>query len=275
MARKRTYKCNYCDFETENLYGSYLCPRCRHVLKPTFNTSPAFPLKGLVITGVILAILWLLLCLVGKADFTEDLPYIIAFLAVIELLVFFVFFFIALGKKAPKKIAVFGMLICLVVFIISCVFVNHTNTDSTENVFRGDVKKEDNAEPIPSIKHNTEIPKPTKEEYISQCMQVEYESVARNPDQYKNTSISFKGKVIQVLEGSTVNYRVAQENSKDAQASDTWIVLYKPSKGESRILEGDTIVVYGRCTGLATYTAIFGQKITVPCVEMKYYELLE
>ena len=104
MARKYTYRCDYCGFETENLYGSYICPRCRHVLKPAFDSSSAFPLKGLIITGAIVAVLWLLFCLVGKANFIKEAPFIIAILAAIEFFVFLVFFFVALGKKVPKKI---------------------------------------------------------------------------------------------------------------------------------------------------------------------------
>ena len=31
---KQVYRCKYCDYQTDKLYGSYLCPRCRHILIP-------------------------------------------------------------------------------------------------------------------------------------------------------------------------------------------------------------------------------------------------
>ncbi len=112
----------------------------------------------------------------------------------------------------------------------------------------------------------------SKEDYISQCAAVSYEEVARNPDSFKGQLVTFKGKVIQVMDGSTLTLRINQENSEDQWASDTWYVRYKPAEGESRILEGDELTVYGICNGTISYTAVLGNKITVPSLSMAYYE---
>ncbi|MBO4676769.1 MAG: hypothetical protein J5633_04415 [Oscillospiraceae bacterium] len=114
----------------------------------------------------------------------------------------------------------------------------------------------------------------SKEEYINRCQPVDYKSVARKPNDYKNMYVTFRGKVIQVIEGNTVYLRINQD-SDDIWSNDTWFVEYKPSPNEIRILEDDTITVFGVCTGLYTYKALLGQQVTIPSMTMKYYELEE
>ena len=118
---------------------------------------------------------------------------------------------------------------------------------------------------------NTKLP---RSEYISMCQPADYDSVARNPNDYRNKYLTFKGTVVQVLEGSPLTLRINQEN-KDVFANDTWYITYSSSSNESRILEDDVIIVYGRCTGITSYKSIFGQKITVPSMVMEYYEIEE
>ena len=124
--------------------------------------------------------------------------------------------------------------------------------------------------------NNREKSSDSKDEYINRCHPVDYESVARNPNNYKNSYITFRGTVVQVIEGATegatVYLRVNQDN-EDIWSSDTWFIEYKPSPNESRILEDDIITVYGVCTGLYTYKALLGQQVTIPSMTMKYYEL--
>lgn len=112
----------------------------------------------------------------------------------------------------------------------------------------------------------------SKTEYISQSVTVSYDEVARNPDTYKGKLITFTGEVSQVIEGSTITLLIDQTNPDDEWASDTWYVTYKPAEGESRILEGDTITVYGECVGTETYQSVLGAQITIPSMIMKYYE---
>lgn len=108
-------------------------------------------------------------------------------------------------------------------------------------------------------------------QYISQCEKVNYEDVARTPDNYKNKKIVVSGEVIQIQEGlfHSVVMRVSSGGSYD----DIWYVTYTKNKDEANILENDKIVIYGECTGTETYTTVLGSSITIPSVKMVYYDL--
>lgn len=122
----------------------------------------------------------------------------------------------------------------------------------------------------------TKMPEPTKdpavirEEYIASCETIAYSDIARDPDNYKGTPVTFSGKVIQVSEGwlNTVVYRIATKNGYD----DIIYVTYTREEGESRILENDSITIYGNCDGVETYMSVLGGNITIPSVKMKYFE---
>lgn len=106
-----------------------------------------------------------------------------------------------------------------------------------------------------------------KELYASECVAVNYTDVARNPDSYDGVKIKITGEVIQVSEGwfNSVAMRI------DCNGN-VWYVTYMRSDGESRILEGDTITAYGECDGVTTYTSVLGSQITIPSLDMKYYD---
>lgn len=107
-----------------------------------------------------------------------------------------------------------------------------------------------------------------RDSYISECEDVPYEDVSRNPDQYDGKKIKISGEVIQVSEGwfDGVTLRI------DC-GGDTWYVTYTRSEGEGRILEGDYLTAYGACSGVESYTSVLGAQVTIPSMEMKYYEL--
>lgn len=109
--------------------------------------------------------------------------------------------------------------------------------------------------------------------YKSQCMRYTYDELARNPDTYKNKSVVFTGKVIQVMEdGNDVVLRVNVTKSESGLSSDTVYVTYKRKGAEGRILEDDLITFYGAFRGLKTYTTIFNSTMTIPHVDAKYID---
>lgn len=115
----------------------------------------------------------------------------------------------------------------------------------------------------------------SREEYMSQCATmsygVSYASVARNPDYYKGQLITTTGKVIQVLEdGQEVQMRL-QEETDNWEDDFTWYVFYTRANGEPRILEGDTMTVYGESVGTVSYEAVLGNTVTIPAILMKYH----
>ena len=107
-----------------------------------------------------------------------------------------------------------------------------------------------------------------REEYKASCVTVDYDDVARNPDNYKGQNIVVSGEVIQVSEGwfNSVVLRVDIGDNK------AWYVTYYREDGESRILENDNVTLYGECTGVESYTSIMGNTVTVPGLSAKIVE---
>ena len=111
--------------------------------------------------------------------------------------------------------------------------------------------------------------KAERDEYVSACVNLAYDDTARNPDSHKGEKVKFSGKVIQVSEGllDSVIYRIATKNGYE----NVVYVTYTRHDGESRILENDSITVYGECNGVTSYLSVLGGTITIPSVKMQYY----
>ena len=93
-----------------------------------------------------------------------------------------------------------------------------------------------------------------------------YEDIARNPDQWSYAAITMTGEVVQLLESTDVNeLRIAVNGDYDQII----LVDYYPSIMEgTRVLEGDTVTVYGTYLGIVTYTSTLGQEISVPYLQV-------
>ena len=90
---------------------------------------------------------------------------------------------------------------------------------------------------------------------------ITYEQLARTPEDYTGKKIKFKGKVIQVLEGTD------STEIRLAVGSDYNTILYgiyDSSIVSSRVLEDDVITIYGTSAGLLSYTSTMGGTITIP-----------
>ena len=92
---------------------------------------------------------------------------------------------------------------------------------------------------------------------------ITYDQLARTPDDYEGEKVKFKGKVIQVVDGDgEVTLRVAVNSNYDKVI----LVVYSKSIVSSRVLEDDTITVYGTSQGLYTYQSTMGGMITIPLI---------
>lgn len=92
---------------------------------------------------------------------------------------------------------------------------------------------------------------------------ITYDQLARTPDNYMGELVKFKGKVLQVVEGDTeINIRLAVNNNFD----DILFCGYSPDIVSSRVLENDTITIYGESLGLYSYESTIGAQITIPAV---------
>lgn len=113
----------------------------------------------------------------------------------------------------------------------------------------------------------------SKDDFIASCVEHTYDDLARYPDKYKNDHVKFKGKVMQVLESGN-NYIEMRINVTQGKYSwdDTIYCAYNYSNDEAKILEDDIITFYGTYNGTVTYTAVLGNKITVPCVIIQFID---
>lgn len=113
------------------------------------------------------------------------------------------------------------------------------------------------------------------------CEEIDYKALARNPDKHKGNNYHITGKVIQVQESSlsnTVELRInmTKEVSKYTDYvswSDTIYCTVEIPDGADRILEGDIITFWGTCDGLYSYTSVLGSTISLPKIDIKYYEI--
>lgn len=100
---------------------------------------------------------------------------------------------------------------------------------------------------------------------------ITYEQLARNPDKYTGSKAKFKGKVIQVIEDGSgeIQIRLAVNNNYDTVLYCT----YPDSITSSRVLENDTITVYGMSLGTITYQSTIGGNITIPAMDVEKIEM--
>lgn len=121
-----------------------------------------------------------------------------------------------------------------------------------------------------------------KNEFIEKCNSYSYEKIAREPQKYENKKVKFTGKVIQVSEGYSlfgenlsVTFLISVTKNEYDLYEDNIYCTYTYEKGESKILEGDIITLYGICEGDYSYISVLGANITIPKIDLKYYEINE
>lgn len=106
----------------------------------------------------------------------------------------------------------------------------------------------------------------SQDDYMALCTTPDYESIMRNPDEYEDAYVKVTGSVDQVMEGFLGTYTLYIVDG----AGNKWDVTYYYSDGESHVLEGDNITVYGQCNGTSNSTTVLGKQVTMPSVTGKY-----
>lgn len=120
----------------------------------------------------------------------------------------------------------------------------------------------------PSINENSEIETGTEtqeeaEEKLGYETGITYDQLARTPDDFEDSLVKFTGEVIQTLEeDGQVDMRLAV----DGEYNNILYCVYESNIVSSRVLEGDTITIYGTSMGLYSYESTTGVTITIPCV---------
>lgn len=119
----------------------------------------------------------------------------------------------------------------------------------------------------------TLTPEEAETQYKAACTAYSYDTIARNPDDYRGTYGKYTGEIVQVLEsGNSVQLRVNITKGRYGY-SDTIYVVYETKEGEARLLEDDIITIYGENHGTVSYESVLGATITIPCVYAEYIDL--
>ena len=100
-----------------------------------------------------------------------------------------------------------------------------------------------------------------KEQGYTRLTKTNFDFYAKNPGVHKNEKITFTGKALQVIDGTSVTtVRVAVDAD-----SDKVIYLTLPNELTTiRVLDDDTVIVKRTFTGLYTYSSTYGGEITIP-----------
>jgi hypothetical protein len=108
----------------------------------------------------------------------------------------------------------------------------------------------------------------TTEEYISLCSELPYTDILRNEDNYKGKYCELSGTVDQIIEGWFGTYTIYIVDNNDNK----WECAYVYKDGESHLLEGDQVTIYGECLGTTTSTTLAGKQITMPYIDVEYVD---
>ena len=106
--------------------------------------------------------------------------------------------------------------------------------------------------------------KPSSEPFDpANYQQVDYATVAKTPDDYKNQKLYFVGSVLQVLEGSNeTDVRLATDVS--GYDDIVYVKIDNSVLGDNHLQEGQALGVYGTCTGQYHYTSALGVDVAIP-----------
>lgn len=177
-------------------------------------------------------------------------------------------------KMTPAKTIALVFLIAFVVIIEVIIATSSSDNSSTTDNSAMESKHASSVDLRGDEANQEKSPEDARAEYIATCSTFPYEDVSRNPDKYKGQSCAVKGTVIQVAESVIDLFDTNSVTLRIEAADGIWYVDYTREEGESRILEGDEVICYGECDGVTTYIAIMGNTVTVPKLNLKYYELL-
>lgn len=108
----------------------------------------------------------------------------------------------------------------------------------------------------------------SEKDYKDLCERLDYEDILREPDAYDGKYCVVDGTVDQIIEGwfgSFTIFVVDEDGNK-------WGCTYSYDEGESRVLEGDSVTMYGKCQGTSNTETVLGEQVTLPHVDAKYID---
>lgn len=187
----------------------------------------------------------------------------------------------ATKKKSVFRRWWFWLIIGIVIIsVIVGVFGDDDDSELSENSHSMSSMSTTSSETIEVT--TTKSAEDTEKAFKDSCSEIDFETLARNPDKYANNNYVFSGEVIQVSEGwfdnvdLRINITKTEYDTIDTVLwTDTIYATVTIPDGEDKILEGDVIKFWGTCDGDYTYESVLGAKITLPKISIEYYELVE
>ncbi|MBD5509939.1 MAG: hypothetical protein HDR08_01565 [Lachnospiraceae bacterium] len=101
------------------------------------------------------------------------------------------------------------------------------------------------------------------------CSPMDWENVMRNPDELWGTTYFFTGTVFQVISEQDNRTELLISTDKDKYIHVSYI--YKDS--ESKVLENDTLIVYGTFYKIYKYTSVLGTNQRVPSIVAEFIDI--
>lgn len=113
---------------------------------------------------------------------------------------------------------------------------------------------------------NLDESKISEDDYKSLCSSLNYEEILRNPDSYDGKYCVVSGTVDQIIEGWFGSFTIFVVDGN----GNKWGCTYSYDDGESRVLEGDGVTMYGKCLGVSNTKTVLGKQVTLPHIEIEY-----
>ncbi len=149
------------------------------------------------------------------------------------------------------------------------------NNSSTNNASKNNSSVTNNSSNQVSSKEKT--PEEIKMEYMNSCDYVDCEWLLRRPKDYIGNRFVFEGKVFQTSVELFGDYNIyfirVSTNIGDHQENIIYVKYLLPADA-TKILEGDTVNVYGEFQGEHTYLTTDWDSKTVPLIKAEYIDIV-
>ncbi len=181
------------------------------------------------------------------------------------------------------------VIVIIAVYAIGMANKDDSNTGTLETTAAETTVEETTEEPTteepttvePTTEKPTESPAKVEKKFKDSCETIDFKTLSRNPDKYKGNNYKFTGEVIQVQEsswGDAVDLRInvtkeTYEYIDDVSWTDTIYATVEIPDEADRILEDDIITFWGTCDGLYSYTSVLGSSVSLPKINIEYYEI--
>lgn len=194
-------------------------------------------------------------------------------------------------SKRPRNIVVRVILTIFLVFYFMIGFgglsSDNSDKDSSKSTKQETVSQEksydksNNESKKEDSSESTEEPQLSRDDYIAQCQEVDYNDIMRNPDQYVGQKYKITVQIFSASEKwSAGTYYKAYTDDGSGSYFDKMVWIFdkrdENSEGYSKILEGDTVTFYGEFNGLQeTKNALNGEKGEDFALDAYYADIIE